>query len=81
MRAHVAHHDRVAVRICACSAGDAGGAASAGDVFDDDRLAQRARHRLSDDAGDDVRGAAGGEGHDHGDGLVGIGRRLGCGTG
>ena len=41
-------------------------------VLDDDRLAERLGHRLADQARDGVRGAAGREGHDDGDGAVGV---------
>ena len=71
--AHVAHHDGVAVRLGLSRAGDAGGAAGAGHVLDHDLLAERARHVIADDAGDDVGRAAGREGHDHGDRALGIG--------
>jgi len=42
-------------------------------VLDDDLLAQRFRHAGLDQPGGEVGGAAGGEGHDHADGL----RRVG----
>ena len=41
VRAHVAHHDGVAVGRRLRAAGDAGGAAGAGDVLDDELLAER----------------------------------------
>jgi len=70
------HRDGVAVGRRGQSAGDARGAAGAGDVLDDDLLAQRLGHVIADDAGDDVGRSAGGEGHDHGDGPSRIGLRL-----
>ena len=79
LRAHVADRDRVAVGRGLGDAGHARGAAGAADVLDHQLLAQRARHVLADDAGDDVGRPARGERHDHGDGLVGVGR-LGHGT-
>ena len=65
--AHMAHHDGVAVRLRLRGAGDARGAAGAGDVLDHDLLAERAGHVVAYDAGDHVCRAAGREGHDHGD--------------
>ena len=47
-------------------------AAGAADVLDHQLLAERARHVLAEDAGDDVGRPAGRERHDHGDRLVGI---------
>ena len=67
VRAHVPHHDRVAVRLRLRAARDAGGAAGAGDVLDDELLAERLREVFADDAGDDVGRSAGGERHDDGD--------------
>ena len=73
MRAHVAHHDGVAVGLGLRAARDAGRATGAGDVLDHELLAERARHVLADDAGDDVGRPAGGERHDHGDWTLGVG--------
>ena len=47
-------------------------AACARAVVHHDGLAQLSRQRLADDAGQDVGGAACGEGHDDGDGLGGV---------
>ena len=72
MRAHLAHQDGVAVGIGAHRAGRADGAAGAGDVLDDDLLAQRVRHVIADDAGGDVGRASGRERHDQRDRARGI---------
>src|SRR5450759_60623 len=55
--------------------GGAGGmiAAGAADVFDHDRLAQRFRHAVLDDARDRVGHATGRERHHHDDGAIGVG--------
>ena len=53
-------------------------AARARAVVHDDRLTQLRGQRLADDAGQDVGGAAGGKGHDDGDGLARVGLGHGC---
>ena len=75
VRAHVPHHDRVAVGLCLRAARDAGGAAGAGDVLDDELLTERLGIILADDAGDDVRRPARGKRHDDRDraGRIGLG--------
>jgi hypothetical protein len=78
MRAHMAHHDGVAIGRGARRTGDARGAARAGDILDHHGLAKRARHVLAHDAGDHVGRATGRKRNDHGDGLGG--EALGCGT-
>jgi len=39
------------------------------DILDNELLAERARHVLADDAGNDIRRSARGERHDDGDGA------------
>ena len=75
VRAVLAEADGVAVGRRAHRAADADGAARAGDVLDDDGLAERDPHPLGEDAADHVGRSAGRERHDHGDGLGRIGLR------
>ena len=63
----VADGERVAVGRRARDAADADAAAGAGDVLDDDGLAERGLHPLGHDAGQRVGRPAGGVGHDDGD--------------
>ena len=69
---HIADRDGVTVRLGLDGAGHPDGPAGAADILDDDWLAERARHMLPHQAGDDVGRAAGRKRHDHGDRLVWI---------
>ena len=62
---------RVAVRRRAGDGAGADGGAGAGQVLDHHGLAEPPRHRLRQDAGDDVDDAACGEGHHDADGRAG----------
>ena len=67
VRAPVAADQRVAIGRGARDPADADASGGAGDVFDDDRLPERAPHPFGDDAGNEVGAAARRERHDHGD--------------
>jgi hypothetical protein len=73
MRAEMAEADGVAVRGRVHGPRNADRTAGAGDVLDHDGLAERILHPLAEDAHHGIRGAAGGERHDHGDGAGRIG--------
>ena len=75
--ADIAQHELVAVRRGLRDARRAGHAAGAADVFDDDLLLQDLGKPRADDARDDVGGAAGRVGHDHGERPVGPALRRG----
>ena len=77
MRAVLAEADGVAVGRGAHGPADADGASRAGDVLDDDGLAERHPHPLGEDASDHVGRSAGRERHDDGDRLRRIGLREG----
>ena len=70
--AHGAHEQSVAVRSSLGGRLATDVAACARAVVHHDGLAELSRQRLADDAGQDVGGAACGEGHDDGDGLGGV---------
>src|SRR5690606_214050 len=84
VRADRAHEQRVAVGLGAGGHLHADVAAGAVAVLDDDAFTELAAQVLADDSGQDVGGAAGGEGHDDGDRLggevLGHGRRGGQGA-
>ena len=65
---HVGEQQGIAVRRGFGGDLDAEAAAGAGTVVDDDRLAERFRQRLAEQAGKHIRAAAGRVGHDEGDG-------------
>src|SRR5262249_4635174 len=73
--APLADAERVAVGRGAGETSDTDGAARAGDVLDDDGLAERGAHRLGHDPSDHVGRAAGRERYDHGEGARGMGLR------
>ena len=64
---HVTHLDAVAVGASTRRARRGRGASGAHDVFDDDRLPERARHVIAGNAGNHIGRPAGGKGHDQGD--------------
>ena len=70
--ADVVQKQRVAIRIGLRDAARAKRAAGAADIFHHDLLTQILRHRLGDQTGHGIRRTAGREGHDHGDGALGI---------
>ena len=70
---HVGEQEGVAVRRGFRGDLDAEAAAGAGTVVDDNLLAERFRHPLTDEASEHVRAAARRIGHDEGDGTIGIG--------
>ncbi len=70
---HVGEQEGVAVRRGFGSDLDAEATAGADTVVDHDLLAERFRHPLTDEAREHIRAAAGGIGHDEGDGVIGIG--------
>ena len=70
--AEVPADDGVAVGRGTVGAGGADGAAGAGDVFDDQRLAERDAHAFAEIADDGVGRPAGRERHDHRDRPVRI---------
>jgi hypothetical protein len=65
--------DGVAVGLRTRGFGCTDHAASAAEVFDDDRLTQSFLHRILENARSCVVGTAGRERHQHGDGAIGIG--------
>jgi hypothetical protein len=75
MRAEKAELKRVSVGRRPDDAAGADGAGRAGDVLDDDRLAERRPHRLGEDTGHGVERAAGRERHHDGDRTRRIGLR------
>jgi hypothetical protein len=73
----MAHLDRVAVGSGTRRPGRGGRAAGSHHILDDDRLTERARHVIADDASNHVGRSAGGKGHDQRDrasGIVGLRR-------
>ena len=77
--ARIADGDGVAIGLGPRRACQRGRAAGARDILDHDRLSERLAHLFGDRARDHVRGAAGRERHDHGDGSLGIVLRVGGG--
>ncbi|MNT41732.1 hypothetical protein D3C72_1781050 [compost metagenome] len=78
---HADHHQRVAIGLAAGHVVSADDAVGARLVFHDHGLAQIHGHMLAQAARHHVGDAAGREGHDHPDRVVGIGgreRRCGC---
>ena len=72
---HLVYQYRIAIGLGTGCAGGGDHAAGAADVFDHDRLAQRFRHAVLDDARDRVGHATGRERHHHDDGAIGVGLR------
>jgi hypothetical protein len=72
VRPHVTHHDRVAIGFRLCATGNAGSPASAGNILDNELLAEGAGEMFAHNAGDDIGGAARGERYDNSDRAGGI---------
>ena len=78
LRTHIADRDGVAVGLRLRRADHAQGPAGAADVLDHERLTERARHMVADQARDDVGRSAGRKRHDDGDRLIRILGGCGC---
>ena len=76
MAGPVADAERVTVRRGLRGAHDADAGAGAGDVLDDDGLAERYPHALAQNAGERIRRTARRKRHDDGDGMRWIGLRM-----
>src|SRR5215211_8864702 len=72
VRPHVTHHDRVAVGPRLCGTGNARGSASAGNILDNELLAEGPGEMFADGPRDDVGRPARGERYDDSDRAGGI---------
>jgi hypothetical protein len=70
---HIGEQEGVAVRRGLGSELSAEAAAGAGPIVEDDLLAERFRHPLTDEASEHIRAASSRIGHDERDGMIGIG--------